>query len=126
MGHNTHVMLPVSLAVHSFIGVLGYALVSIVCLQGFLAGVECEEEEDDKDGAQYAEDDHPHHHVHHREGLGVVVWLYRKAVRLVHEIPQGPTKCDVICLQNRTTINYLGGCVAQVEVWFTIECVAKE
>ena len=94
--------------------ILGYALVPIVALQGFLAGVECEEEEDDKDGTQYAEDDHSHHHVHHSEGLAVVVRLHRKVVRLVHEIPQGPTKCDACFLKKINThiIEYFGweGC----------------
>ena len=60
--------------------------------QRFLAGVECEEEEDDENGAEDGEDDHPNHHVHCTVRPLVVIGLLGELVGLVHEVAQRPAK----------------------------------
>ena len=74
-----------------------------MCVQGFLACIESEEEENDKDGAEESEDDHAHHQVHYRVWpfylvgrAGVNVWTGS-----VHQEASSPAQVPARQLQGK-------------------------
>jgi hypothetical protein len=66
--------------------------------QGFLAGVEGKEEENDKDCTEDGEDYHTHYHVDCIVGHYLLSRVVGERVGLVHEIAQRPAKRDFTLL----------------------------
>ena len=69
-----------------------------MCLEDSLAGIECEEKEDDEDGTQDGQHYHSHHKVNSTVWIHFVVIFVIKDTGLVHKIAKSPIYGDVIHL----------------------------